>query len=64
MVAKKNGFGQQILNFKNDHDYQQSIEIMGVSDYFISHGSLDELQQICKIDVNSIVYRLSQLQHD
>lgn len=59
--CKTNGFGQQVNLFKNEHDYQQPIEIMGVPDYFIEHGTIDELQQICQIDVNTLVNRLSQL---
>ena len=59
--CKTNGFGQQVNLFKNDHDYQQPIEIMGVPDYFIEHGTINELQQICQIDVNTLVNRLSQL---
>lgn len=59
--SKTNGFGQQIINFKNDHDYKQSIEVMGVPDEFIEHGSIEELQQICQIDVNSLIQRLNQL---
>lgn len=56
-----NGFGQQIVNFKNAHDYTQPIEIMGVPDEFVEHGSIEELQQICQFDVNNLVQRLQQL---
>ena len=54
-----NGFGQQIINFKNAHDYSQSIETMGVPDHFVEHGSIEELQQICKIDSGSLIKKLS-----
>jgi 1-deoxy-D-xylulose-5-phosphate synthase len=48
------GFGNAILEFAAEHNYQQSIKIMGVPDEFIHHGTVDELHQICNLDAVSI----------
>jgi deoxyxylulose-5-phosphate synthase len=38
------------------------IQLLGIPDEFIEHGTVDELQEYCKIDVKSleIVFLLSQ----
>jgi deoxyxylulose-5-phosphate synthase len=40
----------------------QKIQLLGIPDEFIEHGTVDELQEYCKIDVKSleIVFLLSQ----
>jgi hypothetical protein len=32
---------------------------MGVPDHFVEHGSIEELQQICKTDSGSLIKKLS-----
>lgn len=48
------GFGAAILEFSSQHNYQKTIKILGIPDFFIEHGSVKELQQECKIDVKSL----------
>ena len=48
------GFGSSILEFSADNDYVNEIFIQGIPDNFIEHGTVDELQQLCKIDVKSL----------
>ncbi|MDY0780584.1 1-deoxy-D-xylulose-5-phosphate synthase [Tenacibaculum sp. IB213877] len=48
------GFGSAMLEFAAEHNYQQSIKIMGIPDEFIHHGTVDELHQICNLDAVSI----------
>ena len=48
------GFGSTILEFAAKNDYVNEIFLCGVPDYFIEHGTLDELQQFCNIDVEGL----------
>jgi 1-deoxy-D-xylulose-5-phosphate synthase len=50
----KGGFGSAVIEFASEKGYTKKIKTLGVPDFFIEHGTVDELQQICKIDVKSI----------
>ena len=51
----KGGFGSEILEFASNNNYSNRVKILGIPDNFIEHGTVEELQQICKIDVTSLV---------
>lgn len=51
----KGGFGSAIIEFAMENNYQLPIQTLGIPDAFIEHGTVNELQQICKIDVKSLV---------
>jgi 1-deoxy-D-xylulose-5-phosphate synthase len=51
----KGGFGSAILEFARENNYHVPIQTLGIPDAFIEHGTVNELQQICKIDVKSLV---------
>lgn len=55
----KGGFGSSIAEFASHFKYPTTIKILGIPDEFIEQGSILELQQICKIDVESLVSILS-----
>jgi 1-deoxy-D-xylulose-5-phosphate synthase len=48
------GFGTTIVEFAANNGYQSTIKTLGIPDEFIEQGSIDELQQYCKIDVSSL----------
>ncbi|HET8886036.1 MAG TPA: 1-deoxy-D-xylulose-5-phosphate synthase [Salinimicrobium sp.] len=48
------GFGSSILEFAAFHKYNIPVLIMGIPDRFIEHGKISELQEISKLDVQSI----------
>jgi 1-deoxy-D-xylulose-5-phosphate synthase len=50
----KGGFGSAIAEFAYQNNYTLPIKTLGVPDFFIEHGTIEELQQICKIDVKSL----------
>lgn len=58
------GFGTAVLEFAAANNYQKTIKILGVPDYFIEHGTLNELQEICKIDVKSLSNFFSTLKNN
>lgn len=51
----KGGFGSAILEFSAQNNYMSNIKILGIPDEFIEQGNVNELQQFCKIGVNSLV---------
>ena len=52
--AVKGGFGSAITEFAATHNYTIQIQTLGIPDFFIEHGTVEELQAICGIDVNSL----------
>jgi 1-deoxy-D-xylulose-5-phosphate synthase len=55
------GFGSAVLEFSAKNDYVNEIFLCGVPDYFIEHGTIDELQQFCNIDVDGLKSLFSSL---
>ncbi|MET0760678.1 MAG: 1-deoxy-D-xylulose-5-phosphate synthase [Flavobacterium sp.] len=55
----KGGFGSAIIEFASHHNYHTPIKTLGIPDEFIEHGTVEELQQYCKIDVKSLEIILS-----
>jgi 1-deoxy-D-xylulose-5-phosphate synthase len=48
------GFGSAILEFAASNNYLKTIKTLGIPDTFIEHGTVEELQRACKIDVDSL----------
>jgi 1-deoxy-D-xylulose-5-phosphate synthase len=48
------GFGSAILEFASRNNYSANIKTLGIPDEFIEHGTVDELQQYCNVDVKSL----------
>ena len=55
----KGGFGEQISTIIATNNFNKSIINLGIPDSFIEHGKVFELQQLCKIDVKSIIQLLN-----
>ena len=55
----KGGFGEQISTIIATNNFNKSIINLGIPDSFIEHGTVFELQQLCKIDVKSIIQLLN-----
>ena len=51
----KGGFGSAILEFASQNKYPNPILNLGIPDEFIEHGTIEELQKYCKIDVESLI---------
>ncbi|MWB95728.1 1-deoxy-D-xylulose-5-phosphate synthase [Flavobacterium sp. GA093] len=49
------GFGSAVLEFAAVNNFTNKVTILGVPDTFIEHGTVAQLQQLCKIDVKSLV---------
>ena len=57
--VKSGGFGSAILEFAASNNYQRQINVLGIPDEFIEHGTIDELQTICSMDSKSLLSSLS-----
>jgi 1-deoxy-D-xylulose-5-phosphate synthase len=52
--VRNGGLGSAVTEWMNDHGYLIPITRMGLPDNFVEHGTVQELKQICGIDVGSI----------
>jgi 1-deoxy-D-xylulose-5-phosphate synthase len=50
----KGGFGSAIVEFASENNYSKPVKVIGIPDTFIEHGTVEELQKFCKIDVKSL----------
>ncbi len=57
----KGGFGSLILEVAAQHNYDGNIEILGIPDSFIHHGTIEELQKQCGINTENIRDKIHQL---
>jgi 1-deoxy-D-xylulose-5-phosphate synthase len=48
------GVGTAVLEFMNNHQYKASIQILGIPDTIVEHGSLKELHHECHYDAMAI----------
>ena len=54
----KGGFGAAILEFASKNEYQNKIQVLGIPDNFIEHGSVLELQYQIGLDAKSIAKKI------
>ena len=57
----KGGFGSAVSEFITENNYHNNLEIIGVPDEFISHGSVAELFLQIGLDKDSLYKKLKQL---
>jgi len=56
----KGGFGSAVLEFANDHGYAVEVRRLGIPDYFVEHGSQQELWHECGYDAAGIEQAIVQ----
>ncbi|WP_417942646.1 1-deoxy-D-xylulose-5-phosphate synthase [Flavobacterium sp. RS13.1] len=59
--TKIGGFGSGVLEYATANNFVKKIEILGIPDVFIEHGTVIEQQNFCKIDVKSLVNLFKRL---
>ena len=57
----KGGFGTSILEFASKNNYKNNINILGIPDEFIEHGSVFNLQHRIGLDQKSLTTLLNKL---
>jgi 1-deoxy-D-xylulose-5-phosphate synthase len=55
------GFGSLINSFCAENNYLIPISILGIPDHFVQHGSINELQRICGIDVQGLIQKFKSI---
>ena len=58
----KGGFGSAVLEFAGDHGYTVEIKRMGIPDYFVEHGTQQELWHECGYDAEGIRMAIEGMQ--
>ena len=51
---KHGGFGSAVLEYASKQNYQEPIKLIGIDDMFVEHGTLQELQHLTGLDVETI----------
>ncbi|EAR02579.1 1-deoxy-D-xylulose-5-phosphate synthase [Maribacter sp. HTCC2170] len=59
--CKAGGFGSSVLEFANASGYSGKLDILGIPDNFIEHGTTEELQKIAQIDSQSIKEHINNI---
>lgn len=59
--SKIGGMGSAVLEFANRLGSNKKIKIFGIDDAFIEHGTVEELQELCNIDVLSLKNYINDL---
>ncbi len=59
--AKQGGFGSAVLEFMAEHHYTTPVIILGIPDYFIPHGTQQQLYKECGFDTEAIYATIKNL---
>jgi 1-deoxy-D-xylulose-5-phosphate synthase len=57
----KGGFGSAILEFMCDNGYSSEVRRLGIPDYFVEHGTQDELYRECGYDAEGIEIAIREI---
>lgn len=57
----KGGFGSAIVEFMSDNGYNAEIRRLGIPDYFVEHGSQEELYRECGYDAEGIEIAIREM---
>ena len=57
----KGGLGSAVLEFMCDNGYNAEVKRLGIPDYFVEHGTQEELIRECGFDTNSLVREVRKL---
>ncbi len=57
----KGGFGSAIIEFMSDNGYSSEVRRLGIPDYFVEHGTQDELRRECGFDEEGIEIAIREI---
>ena len=55
------GFGSAVVEFMTDYGYSADIRRLGIPDYFVGHGTQDELYHECGFDASGIEIAIREM---
>ena len=56
--VRNGGLGSAVTEWMSDHGYTPQITRMGMPDHFVEQGTVQQLREICGIDIESIKRQL------
>lgn len=57
----KGGFGSAVLEFASDHNYKNTVQLLGIPDTFVTHGTVEQLHEIAQIDSQNIIATIKKM---
>jgi 1-deoxy-D-xylulose-5-phosphate synthase len=57
----KGGFGTSVIEFMCDNGYSSEVRRLGIPDYFVEHGTQDELYRECGYDAEGIEVAIREI---
>jgi len=57
----KGGFGSAVIEFMSDNGYNSEVRRLGIPDYFVEHGTQDELYRECGFDEEGIEIAIREI---
>jgi 1-deoxy-D-xylulose-5-phosphate synthase len=57
----RGGFGSAVIEFMSDYSYQSEVRRLGIPDYFVEHGTQEELQHECGFDAEGIEIAIREI---
>jgi 1-deoxy-D-xylulose-5-phosphate synthase len=57
----KGGFGSSVIEFMSDNGYNSEVRRLGIHDYFVEHGTQDELLRECGFDDEGIEVAIREI---
>jgi 1-deoxy-D-xylulose-5-phosphate synthase len=57
----KGGFGSAVIEFMCDNGYNSEVRRLGVPDYFVEHGTQEELIRECGFDAEGIEIAIREI---
>jgi len=60
----KGGFGSAVLEFMTDNNYSSKVKRLGIPDYFVEHGTQNELIRECGFDAEGIKQAVKEMMKD
>jgi 1-deoxy-D-xylulose-5-phosphate synthase len=57
----KGGFGSAVIEFMCDHGHSSEVRRLGIPDYFVEHGTQEELYRECGFDADGIELAIREI---
>ncbi len=57
----KGGFGSAVIEFMSDNGYNSEVRRLGIPDYFVEHGTQEELYRECGYDAEGIELEIREI---
>ena len=57
----KGGFGSAVIEFMCDNGYNSEVRRLGIPDYFVEHGTQEELYRECGFDAEGIEMAIREI---